>query len=284
MDPLSDVLPLLNMTSASPCRLEATGRWHLECRSYQFVKVCAVLTGSFWVAAGDAPPVHMRAGGCYLLTSGLPYRMASDLSAPAVDGWDLFVRAGSRIVRYGTAAGNHAPDDYSPTIVIGGNVTFDDYAGTLLLHGLPPVLRIAGSTDPARVLHPVLRILLDETTDDRPGTEAGSQHLTKILFLSTLRSLVADPTHDHASLGWLGALHATEQIGAALSLMHREPAHRWTVETLARAAAMPRSAFAQRFKDLVGLHPLDYLMRWRIHAAQHALRSTDRSVSSIAAE
>jgi AraC-like DNA-binding protein len=47
---------------------------------------------------------------------------------------------------------------------------------------------------------------------------------------------------------------------------------------------MSRSAFAQRFRALVGLPPMDYLVRWRIHAAARALRSGDRAVASVASE
>ena len=99
MDPLSDVLPLLHMTSASPSRLDAVGQWNVSFRSYQHIKVAAVLAGSCWVAAGDVAPVQMTAGDCYLHSSGLPYRIASDLSPPEVDGYDVFVRAASSTVR-----------------------------------------------------------------------------------------------------------------------------------------------------------------------------------------
>jgi hypothetical protein len=46
---------------------------------------------------------------------------------------------------------------------------------------------------------------------------------------------------------------------------------------------MSRSAFAQRFRALVGLPPVDYLARWRIHSAARILRSSDRAVASVAA-
>jgi AraC-like DNA-binding protein len=45
---------------------------------------------------------------------------------------------------------------------------------------------------------------------------------------------------------------------------------------------MSRSTFALRFKNLVGLPPLDYLARWRIQAAGRTLRSTYRTGQSPA--
>jgi transcriptional regulator GlxA family with amidase domain len=84
------------------------------------------------------------------------------------------------------------------------------------------------------------------------------------------------------SSGWLGAL-ADQQIGAALAAIHHEPGRRWTVGELAHLAAMSRSTFAARFRDLVGTPPLEYLIHWRMQRAAHALRTTDHSVARIGA-
>ncbi|MBC6462229.1 helix-turn-helix transcriptional regulator [Actinomadura sp. HBU206391] len=66
--------------------------------------------------------------------------------------------------------------------------------------------------------------------------------------------------------------------------MHQRASHRWTVGELAMAVGMSRSTFALRFKTLVGLPPLDYLLRWRVRAAERALRDGNRTVASVAAE
>jgi AraC-like DNA-binding protein len=67
------------------------------------------------------------------------------------------------------------------------------------------------------------------------------------------------------------------QIGAALRLMHTESDHPLDVATLASEAGMSRSAFALRFKELVGGTPLEYLTRWRMHRASHLLRESDHN-------
>jgi transcriptional regulator GlxA family with amidase domain len=77
---------------------------------------------------------------------------------------------------------------------------------------------------------------------------------------------------------------ADPRIGAALSLIHQNPGRGWTVGELGAAAGMSRSAFAVRFKDLVGLSPADYLLRWRMQRARNALRRGEASVHRIALE
>jgi len=54
--------------------------------------------------------------------------------------------------------------------------------------------------------------------------------------------------------------------------MHEKVEHRWTVESLAAACGMSRSAFAARFKDLVGETPLEYLTSWRMQKASTLLK------------
>lgn len=81
--------------------------------------------------------------------------------------------------------------------------------------------------------------------------------------------------------GWLGALR-DPQIGAAVGAVHRDPGRPWTVATLAREAAMSRSAFAARFTDVVGAPAMRYVQTWRMHVAADRL-SQGETVSRAAA-
>jgi AraC-like DNA-binding protein len=81
--------------------------------------------------------------------------------------------------------------------------------------------------------------------------------------------------------GWLGAM-ADPRVGAALSSLHGDLAHRWTVESLAAAAGMSRTAFAVRFKSPTGTTPLDYLRVWRMTVARSALKDSDEAIAGIA--
>jgi AraC-like DNA-binding protein len=45
---------------------------------------------------------------------------------------------------------------------------------------------------------------------------------------------------------------------------------------------MSRTSFAERFKSLVGMAPLEYLTRWRVTIARHALRREDANLATIA--
>ena len=94
------------------------------------------------------------------------------------------------------------------------------------------------------VIKPLLRFMAAEAQELRPGGEAVITRLADILVVQTIRAWIEqDPA---AQTGWLGALQ-DEQIGRAISLIHRDPARAWTLAGLAAEVAMSRSAFAARF-------------------------------------
>jgi AraC-like DNA-binding protein len=292
VDPLSQVLELLDLRAASPSRLEAGGRWALSFPGHQHLKIGAVVAGQCWLIPDQAAPQHLTAGDCYLLVSSHPYTAASDdpassavplspVLASTVPASTVLPSPWPTPAYYQTTA-----DDPGRTILISGSLSFDDTAAALLLDRLPPVSRIAAGSPQASVVAPALQLLAAETAGTAgtaPGSDLMRKQLTCILFIQVLRALLeTGETSGPASPGWLAALR-DPQIGAALTLIHQDPARRWTVAELAAAAGLSRSSFALRFRTLVGLPPLDYLVRWRIQLAARALRSTDRTVAAIGA-
>jgi AraC-like DNA-binding protein len=51
---------------------------------------------------------------------------------------------------------------------------------------------------------------------------------------------------------------------------------------LARAAALSRSAFFERFTRVVGLSPMEYLLAWRMAVAKELLRREDLAIGEVA--
>ena len=56
----------------------------------------------------------------------------------------------------------------------------------------------------------------------------------------------------------------------------------WTVDALAREAALSRSTFFERFSRAVGLPPMEYLLVWRMALAKRLLRTRELSLEQVA--
>src|ERR1035437_3739252 len=129
-------------------------------------------------------------------------------------------------------------------------------------------------------LHATLQLLASEMAAPAPGSEVVVKRLADILFIQCVRAHIASSSEACKS-GWLRAIF-DPQIGASLKAMHERIQNPWTVETLAEAACMSRSAFALRFKELLGETPLEYLTNWRMYKATGLLREDDRKLFEVA--
>lgn len=270
MDPLSSVLSLLNPRSALPSRLEAGGDWAIRFPAYDGIKFNVVLAGRCWLDIDPLPaPIALQTGDCYLLTDGRPYRLASNLQAPAIDAATLMANARDGVVR-------HGGDD---TVLMRGKFTFDPSHAPLLMEALAPVIHLPVSSSHASVVQWTLRQLWDEMASPSAGTALVVDHLSHLMLIRGLRAF--QESGGLSSANWLTAL-SHPGIGVALTLMHEQPEVHWTLQQLAQAASMSRSKFAQQFKTMVGMPPLSYLTQWRMRLAMRWLRQEGRSVGAVA--
>jgi AraC-like DNA-binding protein len=271
MDQLRHVFSLLQVDPRPPARLEAGGSWALKFDGSSHVRFGALVAGSCWLKVeGVRQPLKLRAGDGYLLTRGQPYQFTTDPKLAAQDGMPLYRARNDGRVTHGSGR---------DTVLVSGRFTFSELHSEQLLQMLPPVMHLpAGSTD-GPALAAAIQLLDHETQQTRFGASVVCHHIAQVMLIEALRQVVESP--QHPPLGWLAAL-ADPRIGVALQRMHDEPAEPWTVAQLAKAAGMSRSLFALRFKGLTGAAPLDYLLKLRMKLAMQQLRTTKRSVSSIA--
>jgi len=73
-------------------------------------------------------------------------------------------------------------------------------------------------------------------------------------------------------------------VGKALNALHQQPCRDWTLADLARVAGTSRSVLAERFQQLVGTSPMQYLTQWRMLMAANLLRRSNAPLSRVAEE
>jgi AraC-like DNA-binding protein len=274
MDPLSDILTMFTVQRVATIRFESSGPYALRFAGYDHIKFGAVLSGSLrlWVK-GNPIPIELGPGDCYLLTDGLPYRTSNSENAQEIDGNIYF--AGAR-GEDGTIRLGDGPID---KVVIGGRFVFDEEGAAWLRSALPPIIHIKASSPGAGPLRRTLELLGLEAGGGAPGENVIVDRLADILLVQALRAYLAENGPGQAS--WLAGL-ADPKLARAMRSFHNNVAADWSVASMASAAGMSRSSFAQKFKSVVGVAPLDYVTRWRMQRVRRALIETDLAFATIA--
>jgi len=276
VDPLGETLHFLHMSGVFYTRSEFTAPWGLALPAFPDCLMFHVVTsGRCWLEIEGADPHLLQPGSLALVPHGEGHRLLSEPGVPAAKLFDLpreQVSERYEILRHGQGG--------TAANLICGTVRFDHPAAHQLVRLLPKLICIEAWQSPQMEwIQSTLRLMATEAREMRPGGETIITRLADILVVQTIRSWMAeDPL---AQTGWLGALQ-DKQIGYAILLIQRDPAREWTVASLAAEIAMSRSAFAARFKKLVGESPMQYVTRWRMNAALTWLRNEKVSVGELA--
>ncbi|MGH3375478.1 MAG: AraC family transcriptional regulator [Actinoallomurus sp.] len=156
-----------------------------------------------------------------------------------------------------------------------GTYQLDGEVSGRLLRALPALLVLPSDAWDASLL-PLLDAELDR---DAPGQEALLDRLLDLLLTAVLRAWFSRPEAEVP--GWYHA-HGDPVVGPALRMLHADPAHPWTVATLATRTGVSRAALARRFTDLVGEPPMTYLTCLRLDLAADLLREPEATLGAVA--
>jgi AraC-like DNA-binding protein len=165
------------------------------------------------------------------------------------------------------------------TQVICGFLGCDAKPFNPLLATLPRVIHMPSAGDGGSVLRSLVELAVAECNAPRPGSESVLSRLSELLFVEVVRRYVSQLPPE--GRGWIAGLR-DEHIGLALQKLHERPAHPWSLEELAKAVGVSRSTLAERFAELVGVPPIQYLAQWRIQLAASLLRAGKASLAEIA--
>jgi AraC-like DNA-binding protein len=219
---------------------------------------------------GVPDAVLLTAGDCFLLPRGLPFCLTTDLSLRPVD---------FNTIRLARMSGSTVfNDEGGERYIVGGHFILTGSHADILLKSLPPIVHIQKESDKAAMRWSLER-MKEELRDPQPGGSLIAQQLAYMMLVQALRLHLADGARER--VGWLFAL-ADKQMSAAITCMHEDPGHPWTLQKLAEQVGMSRSIFALRFKETVGTTPMEYLTRWRMLRAGDRLTNSDDSISVIA--
>lgn len=266
-DPLSEVIALLQPRTIFSKRISGAGRWGVRYSELGQPSFCAVLEGSCRLAVDGEKPLVLEAGDFILLPATPGFTM-SGFEAVTPERIDPKVtKSSSGEVRHGTRGGR--PD----VRILGGYFVFDSPDASILVSLLPALVHVRG----VERLSVLVRLVGDESIEQRAGRELVLSRLVEVLLIEALRATPGDD----APPGLLRGL-ADPRLAPAIRHMHGQVARSWTVAQLAKTAALSRSAFFDRFTRTVGLAPMEYLLAWRMAVAKNLLRRDELGIVEVA--
>ena len=286
MDALSQTLRVVRLVGAIFIQARFTAPWCyqspradtlapiLEPGAERVVIFHLITEGECFVELEGEEPVHLMAGDVVLFPQGHAHRMSSKVGLTPVKGTrlDVVLARRARHIVYGGGG--------PTTRIVCGYLACDARLAQLLLAGLPTILRVnVRGSNAGTWLETSVRYALGEMRSPRPGGAGVLAKLAEVLFIEVLRLYMRDESSSRT--GWLAGVH-DRIVGGALNALHKKPAHPWTLDTLAREAGTSRSVLAERFQQLVGSSPIQYLTQWRMLLAANLLCRSNAPLARIA--
>lgn len=289
MDVLSEVLRVVRLQGAlfyngefsSPWSVYAAGSHALAryfgTESEPLIVYHLLTEGRATVRLEGGDSLSLSAGDIVIIPHGDRHIVENGPATPTIDdGAHLADILSQGLKRWRVGGGGEV------TRFVCGYIACDPRLGQAFLSGLPPLFKVSMRTHPSGAwLENSIRFFVDQENTVQPGGAAVLAKLSEVLFVETLRAWIAQ-LQSHQT-GWLAGARDPE-VGKVLALMHRDPAHPWTIASLAKEAGMSRSVLAERFRHYLDETPMAYLTRWRLQLGAQMLTSTNNSVLQIAAE
>ena len=267
VDPLTEIVMLLQPSAPFSKVVSGAGSWRIRRSEAGRPFYCVILDGSCRIAVHGDEPVTLQKGDFVLIPSVYDFTASSLQPMPSEDVDTSPVALPNGEFRLGTQSD---PPDIRMLV---GYCVFGSSDAALLVSLLPQLVHVRGD----RRLATLVQLVGEESRELRPARDAILARLLEVLLIEAFRS-----TTGTAVLPGLLRGLADGRLAIAIRQMHESPTRPWTVEQLAKAAALSRSAFFERFRRAVGVAPMEYLLAWRMALAKDLLRRNEGGVAEVA--
>ncbi len=276
MDVLTDIMLALRLKGRLYFRTELTAPWGIYVPPQQNVaRFHIVIRGNGWLKVDDIDESVPMANGDLVI---IPHGAGHDIvDAPTTPSRPLDMVL-SEVDYAGVGALVYGGGGMGCSLVC-GEFAFDSEVFNPLMDNLPPVMHVQGNESYNTTwLDNTLGFIAHEAATEQTGASAIIDRLAEIIFIQVIRAYVnaSDP-----HIPFLAAL-GDPLMRNALSLIHEQPELNWSVADLGQAIGMSRTAFSNRFGELVGMTPYQYLTTVRMQRAAQHLQTTDEPIVEVA--
>lgn len=280
MDVLSEIIASIHIDGSVLSEICCGGDWGIDMGTGDGIPFHYVIEGKCWLLGG-ARPVALSTGDLVVAMHWPRHALGSSPQSTLETAEHLVTSHGLQFWRDGTLDRPnvlHAGSGEKTVKILAGVFALKGRGAAILIGQLPSLMHLRNQDENlGPQLKMALQFIHNESQNIRPGYVAVASRLMDLLFIQVLRSAIMQPT---VHIGILKGI-ADSNIGRALAAIHASPSAPWTVATLAQEACLSRTTFAERFRQLVGITPIQYVVRWRMTVAEDLLVRSDISIELI---
>jgi len=275
MDPLSEVFGSMRIQDAIYTRLEATAPWgfHYPGDIVPRIRFGLMVRGSGLLKfKNQRQAISLSAGDVFIfILSDEAFTIVDHPRSRVADYRELRKLEVDCVIHYGGGG--------APTTLVSGSFGMSAFEAPLISTILPRYLHLRLDQSRSHAFQSVLDLLAAETAQPGIASSRLISCLYESLFVYAIRAYISSSAAPPK--GWLAAI-SDKHLSKAIQAMHAGIDRSWSVASLAREARMSRSAFALRFKTVLGQTPLEYLTKWRMYKAGGMIRANHLSFSDVA--
>jgi AraC-like DNA-binding protein len=275
MDPLSEVFGSMRIQDAIYTRLEATAPWgfHYPGDTVPRIRFGLMVRGSALLKfKNQRQAISLSAGDVFIfILSDEPFTIVDHPRSAVADYRELRKLEVDCVIHYGGGG--------ALTTLVSGSFGMNAPETPLISTILPRHLHLRLEQNRSHAFQSILDLLAAETAQPGIASSRLISCLYESLFVYAIRAYATSSAAPPK--GWLAAM-SDKHLSKAIQAMHSGIHKSWSVDSLAREARMSRSAFALKFRTVLGQTPLEYLTRWRMYKAGGMIRSNNMSFAEVA--
>ena len=265
MDILNDILKTLRLSSKVFLHAKFCDQWVVDIEPLNIqINFHVIAHGDCWLHVEEASaPLALHAGDLVICLRNTVHYVTNGPDFPSDD-----------VPRNSPTENPQAES----TALICGQCEFIQYYWNPILEAMPNTMVISTRDSAGTTLANVINLMIAETKSSGGSSNAIIDRLSDILFIEAIRTYVGMKNDDQS---YIAALQ-DQRLSKALISFHKEPEKNWTVQMLSEKAGMSRSAFADKFKQMIKMSPMEYVKGFRLQQAYEELVTNAKSVTQIA--
>lgn len=267
MDILSDIINSTGLKGSLLAKSSYSKEWGLRIACDKSFGFHIVTQGSCYVKYKNMIK-KLETGDMMYVSRGVPHEI---VSSPKQKGMDL-----DKFIAYLETRKEEAMN--ATTTMICASYLAED-ALHPFFYEIPDVIQVNISDLPAHhPLHSAL-MLASQELDSGKKADIILERLADIMMYYILKHWVEKNPSEVS--GWIKVFRE-EKVLSVLESIHNKLNHPWTLDSLAASVGVSRATLANRFRDSLGLTPMDYLARLRIEKGKKLLKENDFSLEEVA--